>query len=61
MLKAPAYRAKAREMREYAASAHDPVIHKELLRLAEQYEALARQTEMLLPKDDQLRRSDPSD
>jgi hypothetical protein len=38
------YRAKAREMRERAKSAHDPIAYQELLSLADQYDALARQS-----------------
>jgi hypothetical protein len=40
------YRAKAREMRERAKSAHDPIAYQELLSLADQYDALARQVEL---------------
>jgi hypothetical protein len=46
MQDAAIYRAKASYMRERARSAHDPVAHQELLRLAEQYGAVARQTEL---------------
>jgi hypothetical protein len=34
---------KAAEMRDRAKSAHDPVAHQELLSLAKQYDALARE------------------
>jgi hypothetical protein len=47
MQHAAVYRAKASYMRERARSAHDPVAYQELLRLAEQYNAVARQTELL--------------
>ena len=40
------YRAKASYRRERARSAHDPVAYQELLRLAEQYDTVARQTEV---------------
>jgi hypothetical protein len=40
------YRAKAREMRERAESAHDPIAYQELLSLGEQYDELARQAEL---------------
>lgn len=39
------YRKKAAEMRDKARTAQDPVVHKELLSLAEQYDHLARRTE----------------
>jgi hypothetical protein len=39
------YRKKAAEMREKAKTAQDPVVHKELLSLAEQYDRLAKRTE----------------
>jgi hypothetical protein len=45
-----AYRMKASDMRERARSAHDPVAYQELLRLAEQYDAVARQTDLLWAK-----------
>ncbi len=41
-LDAAGCRAKADEMRERAKTTRDPVAHKELLMLAEQYEMLAR-------------------
>jgi hypothetical protein len=37
-------------MRERAKSAHDPVAYQELLRLAEQYDAVAHQTELFWAK-----------
>ena len=42
---AAGYRAKAAEMRRRARSARDPVVHQELLFLAQQYELLAERTE----------------
>jgi hypothetical protein len=39
------YRKKAAEMRDKAKTAQDPVVHKELLSLADQYDRLARRTE----------------
>jgi hypothetical protein len=50
MQDAAGYRAKASDMRERAKSAHDPVAYRELLRLAEQYDAVARQTELFWAK-----------
>lgn len=39
------YRKKAADMREKAKTAQDPVVHQELLSLADQYDRLARRTE----------------
>jgi hypothetical protein len=50
MQEAAAYRAKASYMRERARSAHDPVAYQELLRLAEQYDSVARETELFWAK-----------
>jgi hypothetical protein len=50
MQDATTYRLKASDLRERARSAHDPVAYQELLRLAEQYDAVARQTDLLLAK-----------
>jgi hypothetical protein len=47
MQDAAVYRVKASDMRERAKSAHDPVAYEELLSLAEQYDAVARQAELL--------------
>jgi hypothetical protein len=58
MQEAAVYRAKASYMRERARSAHDPVAHQELLRLAEQYDAVARQTELFWAKHKQASRSE---
>jgi hypothetical protein len=53
MQEAAVYRAKVCYMRERARSAHDPVAHQELLRLAEQYDSVARQTELFWAKHKQ--------
>jgi hypothetical protein len=53
MQDAAIYRAKASHMRERARLAHDSVAHQELLRLAEQYDAVARQTELFWAKHKQ--------
>jgi hypothetical protein len=58
---AAAYRVKAREMRARAGSTHDPVAYQELVSLAAQYEALARQIELSSPKNKQESRPEPSD
>ncbi|HZB93762.1 MAG TPA: hypothetical protein VE397_20100 [Stellaceae bacterium] len=42
---AATYRKKAGQLREKAKSARDPVVHQELLLLAEQYETLAKRAE----------------
>jgi hypothetical protein len=55
------YRGKAREMLERARSTHDPVAYQELMRLAAQYEALARQIDLFLARDEHEHRSEPSD
>lgn len=39
------YQARAAEMRELAKTGRDPIVNKELLFLAEQYEALAKPAE----------------
>jgi hypothetical protein len=42
---AATYRRKAAQLREKAKGARDPVVHQELLSLAEQYETLAKRAE----------------
>jgi hypothetical protein len=42
---AATYRRKAAQLREKAKGARDPVVHQELLSLAEQYETLAQRAE----------------
>jgi hypothetical protein len=56
MQDAVAYRAKAGDMRKRAKSAHDPVAYQELLNLAEQYDAVARQVELLAATRQSLNR-----
>jgi len=50
MQEAAVYRAKASYLRECSRLAHDPVAYQELLRLAEQYDAVAHQTELFWAK-----------
>jgi hypothetical protein len=56
MQEAAIYRAKASYMRERARLAHDPVAHQELLRLAEQYDAVAREAESVAATNQSLNR-----
>ena len=42
---AATYRRKAAQLREKAKGARDPIVHQELLSLAEQYETLAKRAE----------------
>jgi hypothetical protein len=58
MRDAAGYRAKAREMLERAGATHDPVAYRELMRLAAQYEALARRASA---SDKHEGHSEPSD
>ena len=45
LVDAAGYRAKAAEMRQRAKSTRDPVVHQELLFLAQQYDLLAQRAQ----------------